>query len=148
MESALVVPSRVRSSALLEHCVAKRDGALQIDDSAFCALTDFAQTSIDDALADMLRLGVHALLVTEEQSEQDNCHLLGLLRRTRGRDGADHAIRVGYTGAKAYSSSGNFVCTQYRLLVVDIRASAWRNDSGDPAHSRAGFRHVSGVLVK
>jgi hypothetical protein len=51
---------------------------LQSTDSAFCAFTDFRQEcaitvdaggSIDAAIADMIRMGVHALLVTEEKFE-------------------------------------------------------------------------------
>jgi len=71
MEHLLIVPSRVRSAgALIERTGANDDAYLEHDDSAFCALTDFrrdyvitveADGSIDDALADMNRLGVHAL---------------------------------------------------------------------------------------
>lgn len=77
METALVVPSRVRSAAsLTERTVANDDGYLEPDDSAFCALTDFrreypitveAESSIDDALNDMNRLSVHSLLVTRQE---------------------------------------------------------------------------------
>jgi CBS domain-containing protein len=76
MEHPLVVPSRVRSAAsLIQRTGANDDAYLEHDDSAFCALTDFrreclitveADGSIDDARADMNRLGVHALLVTRE----------------------------------------------------------------------------------
>jgi len=77
METALVVPSRVRSAAsLIERTVANDDAHLEPDDSACCALTDFrreypitveAESSIDDALNDMNRLSVHALLVTRQE---------------------------------------------------------------------------------
>jgi len=89
MEPSLVIPSRVRSAAsLVEPNIVKCDDYLSFDDSAFCALTDFRQEypitvnadrSIDDALADMARGGVHALLVTQGDLECDDLHVLGLI---------------------------------------------------------------------
>jgi len=89
MEHPLVVPSRVRSAAtLIERNGAKDDGYLEHDDSAFCALTDFrreylitveADGSIDDALADMNRLGVHALLVTRQELGGIEQQVVGLI---------------------------------------------------------------------
>ena len=80
MEHPLAAPSRLRSAAsLMERTGANDDAYLEHDDSAFCALTDFhrdylitveADGSIDDALADMNRLGVHALLVTRPDRGQ------------------------------------------------------------------------------
>lgn len=85
----LVVPSRVRSAAsLIDQNVAKDHNYLHATDSAFCALTDFRQeyaitvdahSTIDSALADMVRLGVHALLVTEEEIELGDFQVLGLI---------------------------------------------------------------------
>jgi CBS domain-containing protein len=89
MEHPLVVSSRVRSAAtLIERIGAKDDGYLEHDDSAFCALTDFrreylitveADGSIDDALADMNRLGVHALLVTRQELGGIEQQVVGLI---------------------------------------------------------------------
>jgi CBS domain-containing protein len=89
METALVVPSRILSAAsLLERAVANDETHLDADDSAFCALTDFlreypitvsADSSIDDALADMNRLSVHALLVTQEAVEGVTPQVVGLI---------------------------------------------------------------------
>jgi hypothetical protein len=72
METAFVVPSRVRAAAsLIERTVANDDAYLESNDSAFCALTDFrredpitveADSTIDEALRDMNRLSVHTLL--------------------------------------------------------------------------------------
>jgi len=89
METALVVPSRVRSAAsLIERTVAIDDTCLDAGDSAFCALTDFRReypitvdtdSSIDDALGDMNRLGVHALLVTRQELGGIEQQVVGLI---------------------------------------------------------------------
>jgi len=89
MENSLVVPSGVRLAAtLIERAVAHEDAYLVANDSAFCALTDFrrdfpitveADSSIDDALDDMNRLGVHALLVTRQEVEAIEPQVVGLI---------------------------------------------------------------------
>ncbi len=89
MDTGLVVPSRVRSAAsLLARTGANDDSYLEADDSAFYVLTDFrreypitvdADDSIDEALADMNRLGVHALLVTPDGPEVIEARLVGLI---------------------------------------------------------------------
>jgi CBS domain-containing protein len=89
METALVVPSRVRwAASLIERSVANDDANLEANDSAFCALTDFRSeypitvdtgTSIDDALADMNRLCVHALLATQDRLDGVDPQVIGLI---------------------------------------------------------------------
>ena len=89
MENALVVPSGVRFAAsVIEGAVANDAAYLESDDSAFYALTDFrrddpitveADSSIDDALGDMNRLGVHALLVTRQEVEGIEQQVVGLI---------------------------------------------------------------------
>jgi CBS domain-containing protein len=89
METALVVPSRARSAAsLFVRSVANDDAFLEADDSAFYALTDFrreypitvdADSSIDEALGDMNRLNVHALLVTREGPGGADPQVVGLI---------------------------------------------------------------------
>jgi CBS domain-containing protein len=89
MENALVVPLRVRPAAsLIERTVAYDDAYLESSDSAFCALTDFrreypisveADSSIDEALADMNRLSVHALLVTRQELGDIEQQVVGLI---------------------------------------------------------------------
>ncbi len=78
MGNALVAPARVRPGASLNESSVVDDGAcLDSEDSALCALTDFEQhdpitveidCSLEDALAEMSRWGVHALLVTQQQA--------------------------------------------------------------------------------
>ena len=89
MDNALVVPSRGRSAAsLIERTVANDDAYLESNDSAFCALTDFrrenpitveADSSIDEALSDMARLSVHALLVTRQEVGGIEQQIVGLI---------------------------------------------------------------------
>jgi CBS domain-containing protein len=89
METALAVPARVRRSAsLIERSIENERCELEAEDSAFQALTDFQHeypitvdinTSIDDALADMDRLCVHALLVTQGKFEGADPQVAGLI---------------------------------------------------------------------
>jgi CBS domain-containing protein len=89
MDNAIVVPSRARSAAsLVERTVANDDAYLESNDSAFCALTDFrrenpitveADSCIDEALGDMNRLSVHALLVTRQEVGGVEQQVVGLI---------------------------------------------------------------------
>ena len=89
METALVVPAQVRwSASLIERSIENDACRLEDGDSAFHALTDFQQeypiavdvdTSIDEALAEMNRLSVHALLVTRGGFEGAEPQLAGLI---------------------------------------------------------------------
>ncbi len=89
MEAVLVAPSRVRSaSSLVERTVANDDFYLDAADPASSALTDFrrefpiavdADEFTEDALADMNRLAVHALLVTQEGAEDADARVIGLI---------------------------------------------------------------------
>ena len=89
MESTLVTPSRIRPAAeLTERAVVNDDDPLELNDSAFCAVTDFRRdypitvecdSSVDDALAHMQRLGVHALLVTRRDIGGTDEQVLGLV---------------------------------------------------------------------
>jgi hypothetical protein len=89
MEMALVVSARVRwSGSLVERSLANDGSQLEADDSAIHALTDFqheypitvdAGTGIDEALADMNRLCVHALLVTRATFEGVDPQVAGLI---------------------------------------------------------------------
>lgn len=89
MDSSLLAPFPVGSaSSLLERIVANDDSCLQSDDSAFCALTDFRReypitvqtsASIDDALSEMNRFGIHALLVTQDEAGVLDSQIVGLI---------------------------------------------------------------------
>lgn len=73
---------------LTERTVANDDVYLESNDSALCALTDFrredaitveSESSIEDALADMNRLRVHALLVTRQEVGSFEQQVVGLI---------------------------------------------------------------------
>jgi CBS domain-containing protein len=89
METAVVVPAQVRRSASpIERFIENEGSRLEAADSAFHALIDFqhrypitvdTDTSIDEALADMNRLCVHALLVTKGSFEGADARVAGLI---------------------------------------------------------------------
>jgi CBS domain-containing protein len=84
------VSSSVRSATALDRrSVYVKAGKLEPDDSAVYAMTDFLREnpisvpptrSIEAALSDMNRLGIHALLVTRPQSADNREQLIGLVR--------------------------------------------------------------------
>jgi CBS domain-containing protein len=89
VETALLFPTRIRSiAALTEHSAENDVPNLGDNNSVFCALTDFrheyptavnADSSIDDALADMIRLGVRTLVVIQQRVESVDPYLVGLI---------------------------------------------------------------------
>jgi CBS domain-containing protein len=89
MGNALVAPARVRPIASLDEPSVVDDGAcLHSEDSALCALTDFEQhdpitveidCSIEDALAEMGKWGVHALLVIQQALGGMDLQVVGLI---------------------------------------------------------------------
>ena len=85
----MLLSSRVRSVASSTRHDAK-NGVPNLEDnnSAFCALTDFrreypttvnADGSIDDALAQMIRLGVRTLVVIQRRIETVDPYLVGVI---------------------------------------------------------------------
>jgi CBS domain-containing protein len=89
MDNSLVVPARAQSAtSLLGRTGLSEDTVLEPDDSAFCALTDFRfdypitvgpDSSTDDALAEMNRFGVHALLVIRDDVDDMEHLVVGLI---------------------------------------------------------------------
>ncbi len=89
MESMLVVPAEILSAASMTEGTAANDSAyLESNDSALCALTDFrreypitveAHSLIDEALSNMKRLKVHALLVTRQSGAGIEQRVVGLI---------------------------------------------------------------------
>jgi CBS domain-containing protein len=89
MGNTLLAPHRVRSATGHAQVLLSGDfSALTPDDSAYRALTDFnreypitepAGRSVDDALKDMTRLGVHALVVTKPQPDGADEQVVGLI---------------------------------------------------------------------
>src|SRR5580698_6341300 len=89
MSNTLLAPHRTRSATGMPESIPPGDfSALTPDDSAYRALTDFnreypitepAGRSVDEALNDMNRLGVHALVVTKPQAEGADQQVVGLI---------------------------------------------------------------------
>jgi CBS domain-containing protein len=89
MGNTLLAPHRVRAATDLPEQPSGGDySALTPDDSAYCALTDFnreypitepAGCTVDEALNDMERIGVHALVVTKAQPEGADQQVVGLI---------------------------------------------------------------------
>ncbi len=93
MDITLATPSRVLlAAALLKRTLADDEIDLDPGDSAFYALTDFRHEnpisvepdcSIDDALYDMSRLSVHALLVIQQEQTGSGQCIVGLITSYR-----------------------------------------------------------------
>ncbi len=88
MDNALVMPSRGSATAAHERAVAHEIASLQPEDTALRALTDFrydepltveADAAMEDALTAMERSGVHALLVTRDDSNEVEQQVVGLV---------------------------------------------------------------------
>ncbi len=89
MDHTLLAPARVRPASGLPQFLHEGDSAaLDADDSAYRAMTDFqreypitvpADRSLEDALNDMIRLGVHALLVTKQEIDGGEQRVAGLV---------------------------------------------------------------------
>jgi CBS domain-containing protein len=89
METSLLLPSVAQpAKSLNQRNDLHEDRYLELNDSAFCALTDFerespltieADGSIDGALLDMNRFGVHALLVTRQELGGIEQQVVGLI---------------------------------------------------------------------
>jgi CBS domain-containing protein len=89
MDNALIVPARAQSAtSLLGRTAVNENAVLEPNDSAFCALTDFRfdypitvgpDRTVDDALDDMNRFGVHALLVTRDDVDDLEHQVAGLI---------------------------------------------------------------------
>ncbi|MHB8475787.1 MAG: CBS domain-containing protein [Steroidobacteraceae bacterium] len=115
MGDVLFMDSRALTAASAYARSLSREGELHSDDAAIFAFTDFrreypitveSDCSIDEALADMVHLGLHALLVTRQEQGGLEQQILGLVTahdlerfRRRRRQETDHErqadVRVG-----------------------------------------------------
>ena len=130
MEMALVVSARVRwSGSLIERSLANDSSQLEADDSAIHALTDFqheypitvdANTGIDEALEDMNRLCVHALLVTRATFEGVDPQVAGLITAydiARERPHSSSRMRV-----HRHATVGEIMTPRSELSVVNYES--------------------------
>jgi CBS domain-containing protein len=88
MDNVIFMDSRVLTAASAYARSLSREHDLHPDDAAISAITDFrreypitveSDCSIDEALADMVRLGLHALLVTRQEEGGLEQQILGLV---------------------------------------------------------------------
>jgi len=133
METALLVPARVRwSASLIERSIANDGSRLDADDSALHALTDFqheypisvdTDTSIDEALADMNRLSVHALLVTQVGFEGVDPQVAGLITAYDiARERPHSSPRTGEMKARKHVMVGDIMTPRSELSLVNYES--------------------------
>lgn len=124
MENTYVAQSRIREAARLtcRTCYAD-DGKLRPTDPALYALTDFqreypitvdAGRSVRDALHDMTRLGVHALLVTRPEACGTEEQVLGLVTAFDIRRARPSPRRNTQSGERR-----SLICVQAVMTVWD-----------------------------
>lgn len=115
LQNVLFAPAKVRPAASIRRPSSNQRGDLHQDDSALCALTDFrregpctveAECPMDLALADMVQIGVHALIVTQDDPDGRDHQVVGLItsydiervrkhRRKQAANPAGTDVRVG-----------------------------------------------------
>lgn len=112
MGNVLFMDSRALTAASAYARSLSREGELHSDDAAIFAITDFrreypitveSDCSIDEALADMVHLGLHALLVTRQEEGGLEQQILGLVtahdlerfRRRRRQETEHHERQAG-----------------------------------------------------
>ena len=89
METSLIAPSRTpHMGSVTRRVIQTEEPCLGAQMSALCAMSDFrrehaititAELSIDDALAKMKRLHVHALLVVADEPAESDVQVRGLI---------------------------------------------------------------------
>jgi len=133
METALVVPSKVLwSASLIERSIENHDSRLEAEESAFHALTDFQHeypisvdmdTSIDEALADMNRLCVHALLVTQDRFEGVDPQVAGLITAYDIARARPHSsLRTMAMTARKHVTVGEIMTPRSELSLVNYES--------------------------
>jgi CBS domain-containing protein len=133
METTLVALPRARAPADFVGISAIEDDTyLEPGDSAFYALTDFRRTSpgtiephvsIDAALAEMNRLGVHALLVAQEASNEENPQILGLITEYDIQRERPHRYdRTAVFIKSKHASVGDVMTPSQELSLVHIES--------------------------
>jgi CBS domain-containing protein len=133
METALLVPASFRwSASLIERSIENDGCGLEADDSAFHALTDFQHeypitvdinTSIDQALADMNRLCVHALLVTQDRLEEVEQQVAGLITAYDiARERPHSSSRTTGIPARKHITVGEIMTPRAELSLVNYES--------------------------
>ncbi|MGC2031837.1 MAG: CBS domain-containing protein [Steroidobacteraceae bacterium] len=133
MENVLFMDSRALTAASAYSRSLGREGDLHPDDAAIFAITDFrreypitveSECSIDEALTDMVRFGLHALLVTRQEEgglEQQilglvTAHALERLRRRQPRESEDSKKRADVRVDQAMTPWSELPLIKYEAL--------------------------------
>jgi hypothetical protein len=134
------ISSSVLSAALDRRRVYIEAGKLEPDDSAVYAMTDFRREcpicvppsrSIDEALEDMYRLGIHALLVTQPQDMTGHDQMLGLITsyRIQQRRVYEHRLPKPLREGGNVGTVGELMTSREELALVNYRSLRYLNVS-------------------
>jgi hypothetical protein len=134
------ISSGVLSAALNRSGVYVQAGKLEPDDSAVYAMTDFQREcpicvplsrSIDEALEDMNRLGILALLVTQPQGTIGHDQMLGLItsHRIQQRRVYEHRLPKPLRGCGNVCTVGAIMTPWEELALVNYQSLRYLNVS-------------------
>jgi CBS domain-containing protein len=132
------ISSGVLSVGLDRRGVYIEAGKLEPDDSAVYTMTDFRREcpicappsrSIDEALEDMNRLGIHALLVTQSQDTRGHDQMLGLITSYRIQQRRVYERRLPNTlrGYGNAATVGEIMTPWEELALVNYRSLRYLN---------------------
>jgi CBS domain containing-hemolysin-like protein len=138
--NSIELSSGVLSAALDRRGVYIEAGKLEPDDPAVYAMTDFrrecpicvpSSRSIDEALEDMNRLGIHALLVTQSQDSTGHDQMLGLITsyRIQQRRGYERRLPKMFRGYGNAGTVGEIMTPWEELALVNYRSLRYLNVS-------------------
>jgi CBS domain-containing protein len=136
----IVISSSVLSAALDRRGMYIEAGKLEPDDSADYAMTDFRRECpicvppsrfIEEALEDMNRLGIHALLVTRPQDTTGHDRMLGLITsyRIQQRRVYEHRLPKPLRGYGSVCTVGEIMTPWEELALVNYRSLRYLNVS-------------------
>jgi len=152
------ISSSVQSAALDRRGVYVEAGKLGPDDSAVYAMTAFRREhpicvppsrSIDAALEDMKRLGIHALLVSQPQDATGHDQMLGLITsyRMQQRRVYEHRLPKPLRGCGNVGTVGEIMTHWEELALVNYLSLRYLNLSGVyQMFQGSGLTHV--VIVE
>jgi CBS domain protein len=134
------ISSSVLSATLNRRSLYLEVGTLGPDDAAVYAMTDFRREcpicippsrSIDEALEDMNRLGIHALLVTEPHDTTGHNQMLGLITSYRMQEhrASERRLPKPLRGCRNVSTVGEIMTPWQELALVNYRSLQYLNVS-------------------
>jgi CBS domain-containing protein len=134
------ISSSVLSATLNRRSLYLEVGTLGPDDAAVYAMTDFrrecpicipASRSIDEALEDMNRLGIHALLVTEPHDKTGHNQMLGLITSYRIQEhrASERRLPKPLRGGRNVSAVGEIMMPWQELALVNYLSLQYLNVS-------------------